>query len=49
MYDLNPTVAKRKFHIWRLELWWSFFDQTHWVTDDGDRVHLIGNWYWRIK
>lgn len=40
------NVAERRFYIWKLELWWIAFDDDAFYPKN--RVHLIGNWFWRI-
>ena len=38
-------VNKRRFYIWKLELWWVAFNKVEFHPED--RKHLIGNWFWR--
>lgn len=45
MLELN--VAQRKFHIWRLELWWIAFDKEEFYPKG--RVNIKGNWFWRCS
>ena len=45
MLDVN--VAQRRFHIWKLELWWIAFDLPEFYPED--RNHIRGNWFWRKK
>ena len=39
-------VNEREFHIWKLELWWVCFNSAQFYPEG--RIHLIGNWFWRI-
>ena len=38
-------VNQRRFHIWKLELWWVAFDSQQFYPDG--RTKLKGNWFWR--
>ena len=38
-------VNKRRFHIWKLELWWVAFDDSQFYPDG--RKKIKGNWFWR--
>ena len=42
---MEVTVAYRKFHIWKLELWWVFTD----AFPPKGRKKIKGNWYWRTN
>jgi hypothetical protein len=42
---MEVIVAQRKFYIWRIELWWIFFDSPEFYPKD--RTHIGGNWFWR--
>jgi len=39
-------VNEREFNIWKLELWWVCFNNAEFYPEG--RIHLIGNWFWRI-
>jgi hypothetical protein len=38
-------VNQRRFHIWKLELWWVAFDSPQFYPDG--RTKIKGNWFWR--
>lgn len=42
---LEVTVRKRRFFIWKLELWWVAFDLPQFAPEG--RTLIKGNWYWR--
>jgi hypothetical protein len=44
---MEVFVAKRLFHIWKLELWWVAFDDPQFYPKG--RKHLKSNWFWRKK
>ena len=43
---MGVNVAQRKFYVWKLELWWVAFDIEEFYPKG--RIHLIGNWFWRV-
>ena len=40
-------VNEREFFIWKLEKWWVCFNSPDFYPEN--RIHLIGNWFWRTK
>jgi len=42
MYEVNS----REFYIFKLEKWWVLFNKEEFRPQN--RIHLCGNWYWRI-
>jgi hypothetical protein len=38
-------INKRRFYIWKLELWWIAFDSPKYYPIG--RTKLIGNWFWK--
>lgn len=41
------NVAQRRFHMWRLELWWVAFKSPEFYPEG--RKHIKGGWFWRTR
>ena len=44
---MKVIVGERRFHIWKLELWWIAFDIP--VCYPKGCTKIVGNWFWRNK
>lgn len=42
---MELKINEREFYIWKLEYWWIAFNNSQFKPNN--RIHLLGNWYWR--